>query len=51
MSDFRFGLYEYRMNIDFEHQSDDFSFGWDAVDFEKVEWVEIEGTRFERVSE
>lgn len=51
MSDFRFGTDDYRMNIDWENQNDDFAFGWDSVDFSKVEWVEIEGTRFERVSE
>lgn len=51
MSDFRFGSNDYRMNIDWEHQGDDFDFGWDGVDWSKVEWVEIDGTKFENVDD
>lgn len=51
MSDYRFGSNDYRMNLDMEHQDEDWCAGWDGVDWSKVEWVEIEGTRFEKVDE
>lgn len=46
MSDFRFGSNDYRLNIDWEHQEPDFCFGWDAVDWNRVEWVEIDSVKY-----
>lgn len=46
MSDFRFGAEDYRLNIDWEHQAPDFSFGWDVIDWDRVEWVEIDNVKY-----
>lgn len=51
MSDFRFGGDSYGINIDWEHQDDDWWLEENYIDFEKVRWVEIDGTRFEKVEE
>lgn len=46
MSDFRFGTNDYHLNIDWDHQAPDFCFGWDGVDWNRVEWVEIDNVKF-----
>ena len=47
MSDFRFGD-DYKLNFDREHQAEGWDYVYDEIDWDKVEWVEIDGCMFRK---